>query len=190
VTAGLTAFYTTRLWCVAFLGKPSKGLHPHESPPVMLIPLAVLAVLSVIAGFLGLPAYLGEHHTAFHWDVALTSLAAVAVGISLSWSIYGARAISAADLAQRFSGPYRVLANRYFFDHAYNWYVDRVQQRLIAGTCSFIEWKVLIGTVIHGIARATAALGSVLRRAQTGQVQTYALVFFLGVFVLLSLVRR
>src|SRR5690606_25786571 len=60
LTAGLTAFYIFRLVVLTFYGQPrysTEKLHPHESPAVMTIPLIILAVLSAIGGFIGLPHY-------------------------------------------------------------------------------------------------------------------------------------
>src|SRR5690606_34938497 len=62
VGAGLTAFYMTRLMALTFWGKsrvPS-DVHPHESPPTMAIPLIILAIFSVIAGYMGIPHVIGE----------------------------------------------------------------------------------------------------------------------------------
>src|SRR3989338_1209244 len=104
VTAGFTAFYTARVWCVAFVGKavspaadgtsspagmvparsPAHGLHPHESPTIMLVPLAVLAALSIVGGYLGIPAFLGERSEELHWGIAGTSLVVVAIGVGRS----------------------------------------------------------------------------------------------------------
>jgi NADH-quinone oxidoreductase subunit L len=190
VTAGLTAFYTARAWFVAFEGRTPHSLHPHESPPIMLAPLVVLALLSIIGGFLHLPELLGAEPAEFHWDVATASTVAVVLGIGLSWLIYARRAIKADDLARRFAGVHRVLANRYYIDHAYNWYVDVVQQRIIAGACAFIERWIIIGLAVNGTAGVVRLSGRLLRMWQTGRVQTYALVFFAGVVGLLYVAVR
>ena len=207
VTAGLTAFYITRAWVVAFLGRPAEHLHAHESPRVMLGPLAVLAGLSVAGGYLGIPAFLGEHHpfgfaqggvlsavegrrSEFRWDVAGTSLAFVVVGIALAWAIYGRRWISASEIAQRCEPVYRLLAGRYYVDDLYQWYVDKIQQRILAGACALFERVIIIGLAVNGMAWFTQTAGRLLRRWQTGQVQGYVLAFFCGIGVLLYLAAR
>ena len=191
LTAGMTAFYIARAWFVAFDGKPADShLHPHESPPIMLIPLALLAVLSIVGGYLQIPAFLEEHTGEFHWNIAVISLVAVALGIGLSWLIYSRRAISAQQLSQRFAPIYRVLTKRYYFDDVYNWYVDVIQQRIIAAACAWFEQRIIIGFAVNGLALVVRTAGRVVRRVQTGRVQTYVQVFFAGVIVLLYIARH
>ncbi|MBI3319795.1 MAG: NADH-quinone oxidoreductase subunit L [Candidatus Omnitrophica bacterium] len=189
-TAGLTAFYIARAWFVAFLGKPAEHLHPHESPLVMLGPLALLSVLSVVGGYLGIPAFLGQTEGRFHWDVAGASLAVIALGLALAWAVYAGRLISASDVARRFSAVQHILARRYYVDDLYDWYVTQVQQQLLAGGCAVFERFVIIGFGVNGIAWLTRSAGRIIRRCQTGQVQSYALAFFSGVVVLLYVVNR
>ena len=193
LTAGLTAFYIARAWFVAFTGAPAKpqghggGHHaPHESPPVMLIPLAVLAVLSVAGGYIGIPHFLGEHHGAFHWDVALISTGVVAAGLVLSWLIYKRRVVSAQQVVQALALPHSFLQRHYYIDEIYSWYVAVIQQKILAGFCAWVEQYVIIGLVVNGIAWLTRAAGRLLRRLQTGKIQAYVLGFVAGVLWLLS----
>jgi NADH-quinone oxidoreductase subunit L len=188
-TAGMTAFYTARLWFVAFTGK-AHGHHGHESPPVMTAPLVVLAVLSVIAGFIGIPQFLGAHHGEFHWDVALTSSAVVAAGLALAWLVYGKKAVSAQQLVHALALPHSLLVRRYYIDDLYDWFVASVQQKLIARTCEWVEQHIIIELFVNGIAALTRALGGLIRLLQTGRIQTYALAFLIGVVWLLSTALR
>ena len=190
VTAGLTAFYITRAWCVAFIGKPAADLHAHESPPIMVGPLVLLGALSLGGGYLGIPAFLGEHLGPFHWDVAGISLVAIAVGAGLAWVIYRQRLMSASELASRFSWPYRILARRYYFDELYDWYVRTIQQRFFAGACALFERAIIIGLAVNGIARITQTSGRIIRHWQTGKVQSYVLAFCGGIIVFVYLASR
>jgi len=190
ITAGLTAFYTTRAAIVAFTGESSAHLHPHESGLVMLVPLAVLSALSIVGGYLGIPAFLGEHAGAFHWDVARLSIMVVVVGASLAWLIYAKRVVAAEDLRQRFSTLHALLIRRYYFDDFYTWYVTRVQQRIMAATCAWFERYVIIGFAVNGTAMVTQTAGRLMRRVQTGVVQTYALLFFIGVIWAVYVIGR
>ena len=70
-------------------------------------------------------------------------------------------------------------------DDLYEWIVLNIQQRLVACACYIVEKVVIIGFAVNGTAWVTRSAGGLLRRAQTGKVQTYALVFFLGVTVTL-----
>ena len=189
-TAGLTALYITRAWCVAFLGKPAEHLHAHESPPIMLVPLAVLALLSIVGGYLGLPAFLGAHHGEFHMAIAATSLVVVAAGIGLGIALYRIGTLSPKAIAARALPVYDTLTHRYYFDEFYTWYVERVQQRVIAGACALFERFIIIGLAVNGVAWLTKTAGRIIRHCQTGLVQGYVLAFFSGVVVFLYLAAR
>ncbi|MBI4597042.1 MAG: NADH-quinone oxidoreductase subunit L [Candidatus Omnitrophica bacterium] len=190
-TAGLTAFYIARAWFVAFTGKshPASGGtsgHAHESPAVMLIPLGVLAAFSIIAGYLGLPAFLGEHAEAFHWLVAGIALAVAAIGLVLAWVVYSKQFVTSQQLVRALALPYSFLVDRYHIDDVYTWYVESIQQKVIAGFCAWFERFVIIGVAVNGTAWLAQSAGRVMRRLQTGTVQTYVLGFFIGIVILLS----
>ena len=190
ITAGLTALYIARVWFVAFAGKAHRtGSHQvHESPPVMLIPLVFLAALSVVGGYLGIPAFLGQHHGALHWTVIITSTVVVAAGLLLAWLIYQRKAVSGTQIAQALALPLSLVQHRFYIDEIYTWFIVNVQQKLIAGSCAWFEQYIIIGLAVNGTAWLTRGFGQVIRRCQTGTVQTYVLVFLIGVVWLLSTV--
>jgi len=185
VTAGLTAFYITRAWVVAFLGGDQER-RAGESPPAMLIPLGLLALLSIAGGYLGIPYFLGQHEGEFHWGVAAVSLAVVAAGIGLGWAVYRLRVVSAKQLVQALALPYSFLRQRYYVDAFYDWYVAAVQQKLFAGFCAWVERRLIIGLGVNGVAALTRGAGELLRRCQTGKVQAYVLVFLVGVLCIVA----
>lgn len=189
VTAGMTAFYTARAWFVAFTGKP-RGHHGHESPLVMLVPLFLLAALSMTAGFFGIPRFLGHEPEYLHLDVAIASSAVVLLGLLLAWLIYFKQAISAQQLVQALALPYAFLQRRYYIDELYNWYVAEVQQKIVAGVCAWVERYIIIGVLVNGTAALTRGLGWIIRLCQTGRVQTYVLGFLIGIIWLLSSALR
>ena len=188
ITAGMTAFYIARAWFVAFVGKGRRG---HESPAIMVGPLFLLIGLSIFGGYLGIPRFLGQHHGAFHWDVAGISFAVVAGGLGLAWFVYQKRALKARPLAQALALPISLVQERFYFDQFYTWYIDRVQQRIIAGACVLFERFIIIGAAVNGTAGLTKLLGHIIRYCQTGKVQTYVLVFLAGVvWILYSLLQQ
>jgi NADH-quinone oxidoreductase subunit L len=184
VTAGLTAFYTARAWIVAFTGKEHIH-HAHESPPVMLVPLVLLSLLSIAGGYLGIPQFLGHHHGAFHWDVALLSTGVVICGLALAWLLYVKKVSRPQSIARALALPSTLIERRYYIDEIYAWLVVNVQQRVIAGFCAWFERHLIIGLAVNGTVALTRAAGNILRRLQTGVVQTYVLAFLLGVVLLL-----
>ena len=191
ITAGLTAFYIARAWFVAFVGRGNaegqraKVRGEGESPAIMLGPLFLLIGLSILGGYLGIPHFLGQHCGVFHWDVAWISLVVIAGGLSLAWLLYSKRALNAQQVVHALALPASILQKRLYVDQFYAWYVDRIQQRLIARACALFERFIIIGTAVNGTAGLTKLAGRVLRYCQTGMVQTYVLVFLGGVVWLL-----
>ena len=131
-TAFLTAFYMFRLIFTVFYGKPSKSVeHAHESPKVMTIPLIILAVLAVIAGFVGTPfnpenwsiakfisGNMHIEHTEFDLMPMIISVAVGLVGILLAYLMYGRKVIPT-DWLYKYVKPYhKLLVNKYFIDLA------------------------------------------------------------------------
>jgi len=207
-TAGLTAFYMFRSVFLTFHGK-FRGTHEqehhlHESPPVMTIPLWILAVGAAVAGLAGLP---GEgnwlHHTfeklterpaglpeaaEHHVSVLVLALVALAVAGTSIWlalRVYGRDRGLAGDqaFAGRWPTVHRLLENKYYVDEIY----DRLIVRPLAALSTFF-WKGIDATLIDGTvntAGATAKVaGEVGRFSTTGNVRNYALYFFLGVIAL------
>ncbi len=190
-TAGLTAFYMSRtLWVAVFGPKRAhqKGHghghdHAHESPIAMTGPLVVLAVLSVIAGFLGIPAFFqGEHahHDPMNLIVALTSSAVALAGLGLGTIVYAHLKGKEDPLKKKLGAFYTFLVRKYYLDEAFQAAAD-VFQKSLANVLFLFDSNVVMKTGVDGTARLTAGFGSLLRRAQTGRIQNYALVFALGV---------
>lgn len=170
VAAGLTAFYMTRVVALALFGKPSAHAeHAHESPPTMLVPMGLLVVLAVGAGF-GSWAFAdqvvgAEYHLAFTAPGSLALLAGLG-GIGLGWAKYGAGGLAglgSAGLADFIrSGP----VDRFWdqgwrrallpFARAAGW-VDRY---VVDGLVNLVGWGAL-------------AAGERLRVLQTGRVRDY-----------------
>jgi len=193
-TAFLTAFYMSRLFFVAFMGPEKKENHPHESPAWMTVPLLVLAFFSVVGGFVAL----GKHNFAYYVHYAAPGaefepeslnlgLAAVSViagvlGMGLAYLTYVRHTIDNVAVAKRFSGIYRLLKNKYYVDEIYLWFIHTIVDGF-AKVLYWIDINVVDG-IINGLALVTRGSGRGLRRMNTGQMQTYALVFFCAVVVI------
>jgi len=148
VAAFITAFYMTRQVCLTFLGEPRrKEIHAHESPPVMYIPLIILAIGAVLLGFLGVPAdfpilgpllgnnpfhhFLGEQfhhwhyvhlpHVSFNLPVMLISIVMALGGIGLGYIFYGRKPLAAGqrDPLEQMGVVWTVLRNKYYIDEIY-----------------------------------------------------------------------
>jgi NADH-quinone oxidoreductase subunit L len=193
LTAGLTAFYMSRYLFLTFLGERRwpDGRHPHESPPVMTVPLVVLGALAVVAGFalstftgeggrfqgflepvLGHQAHEGTSATAF-WLSAVATLVA-AVGAGLAWLLYGSGRVDWLAMRVRFATGWRTLAERLYVDQVYEFFTVTLGRALAAFLAVTVDQRVIDGAV-NGVAELVGNGARSGRRVQSGLVRTYAL---------------
>jgi len=208
--AFLTAFYSFRLIFLTFHGK-FRGTHEqehhlHESPKVMTVPLILLCVGAVAAGWVGIPHLFGggAHFTEFmkpvlghleghgthadEWLVMAISVVAGFSGIGLAAFVYLREENLAAKITQKFSGIHRVLWNKYYVDELYDLIIVRptiwVARSVIVGVT---DGKIIEG-VVNGVPSLIGRFSSLLRSVQTGMVQQYAAVMAMGALVVIALV--
>jgi NADH-quinone oxidoreductase subunit L len=197
--AMLTTFYMFRLFYVAFLGKAKTEAaeHAHESPAVMSWPLLVLAVFAVIGGIIGASetyaAQFGEaEHTSIaqrivepftHSPVAATiGILAVIVGFFAARTLY--RNATNDPLPAKLGGFATAMKNRFYFDEIYEATFIRAHD-FIATVMDWIDRWLLDWACIGLVRGGTDITGRALRLMQTGNLQTYAFLFVLGVAVVL-----
>jgi NADH-quinone oxidoreductase subunit L len=202
----LTAFYTFRLFFVAFPGKPRSEAseHAHESPPVMLWPLRLLAMLALFGGVLGLneiykAMFTGEaveHASFLHLVIepfvdspvgAAIGLVLVAIGLFGAYAMYHNAASD--PLPAKLGALSRAMAHRFYFDELYEATVIRAHD-LVASVADWIDRWIVEGFCIGLVRGGTDLTGRALRLVQTGNLQTYAFLFVLGVAVVLWFVLR
>lgn len=132
-TAFLTAFYIFRLIFIAFFGEQSeRSKHAEESPKVMTVPMVVLAVLSVVAGWIAIPgvgpgfAKIGGfdlHHLHINWSAMGTSFLVVLMGIGVAWAIYSRRFVESRSIYNTFKPISKLLENKWYVDEIYNFFI-------------------------------------------------------------------
>ena len=205
----MTSFYSWRLMFLTFYGKtraePDTYKHAHESPPVMLIPLFVLAAGAILAGIVFAPQFIGHHYKEF-WGAAIFELpgkdilhhmhevpvwviwspfAAMVTGFALAYLYY----IKAPELPEKTANAFRplylFLLNKWYFDELY----DRLFVRPAKALGRFL-WKGGDGAVIDGAIDGTAAsvgwaTGKIVR-LQTGYVYHYAFAMLIGVALIVT----
>ncbi len=218
LTAGLTSFYMFRLWYLTFFGESraqatahddhghGHGHGVHESSWVMLTPLVILAVLSVIGGWVGVPEAMGGHAEIAHFLSPVTGaaheategrsmellLAAVSVAVALTgWFVahimYFAKPELPAQLASKVRGIYLLLLNKYWVDQLYG--------AVVVAPILLISRYVLKGLfdtgVITGggmaVGYSAQGLGALVQRVQSGNIRSYAGWLALGAAALLLL---
>jgi NADH-quinone oxidoreductase subunit L len=243
-TAALTAFYMTRVYFLTFRGEerfalPKAGKHghdahghdaahghddhghdhgvhaPHESSPLMTIPLYILAGLAIVGGYLGLPAVFGHeshmlngwlggheghglvsmknyHHAeeagsmALEWILILVSIAVAIGGVMFSWKLYGKNGLKGDAMVQKTLGK--------FYTHMQNkFYVDELYQKVIIDPFVFAGKNVImafdkwvIDGFVNGLGNVTLFLGDTFKLLQTGAVANYAMMVVVGVVAILS----
>ena len=201
LVALLTTFYMFRLFFVVFYApeKSDAASHAHESPSVMTIPLIVLAVPSVIAGFFGIDYYLSkgnpdahvEHHGFLEHLVApfghaplaaLLGLGAVIFGFAAAYGLYYR---ATRDPLPAMMRPLaRGMRNRFYFDEIYDGLIN-ITHEALARLANAIDRWIVGGLLVKGVQGTTELFGRGLRLAQTGNLQTYAFLFVVGLAVLL-----
>jgi NADH-quinone oxidoreductase subunit L len=232
VAALLTATYMFRLLYLAFFGErrsaPPAAAHGHgahahgadaqgghghlhDAPAPMAIALVVLAIGSVLAGFIGIPHALGGHnqidaflapsfravgalepvaeaHGNTATELGLMGLSTIValVGIGLATVFFLRRPARADRMATQFAGVHRTLLNKYYVDELYDRAIVQPIKRLSTGPL----WRGVDAGLIDGTVNAVGwtvrAWSAVLRRVQTGSVRAYAMSFFLGVVTILG----
>ena len=179
-TAFLTAFYMTRLVVVVFFGKPrsDSARNGFESPWVMLIPLVLLAVPSLLAGF-GFAAArflpLPQEKTSGMTVPALAT-GAMLLGVALAVLFYRNREAEPIAI--------RALRRKFYFDELYAWLVRHTQGAL-AVLAAFIDRWIVDAGAVGGASAGTWSFGAMLRLFQVGNLQAYAFLFGLGIIGLL-----
>jgi NADH-quinone oxidoreductase subunit L len=203
--AFMTAFYTFRLLFLTFFGGPrmSKEVahHIHESPSTMTLPLVVLAILTVVAGWaLGVPSDDGTRFARFlapvfpvaeavHGGVAaymlvVLSVVVVAAGVVLAWYMYMTTPVRPDTIGQARTPVHAFLLNAWYFD----WLYDRAIVRPYFALCAFLarfDLRVIDG-LVNLTGRVVQAWSAGSRRVQTGYVVNYALTMLAGAVVLVG----
>jgi NADH-quinone oxidoreductase subunit L len=183
VVAVLTPFYMTRLFVVAFLGKPrSKDAdHAHEVGPLMWVPLAVLAVLALLGGYKfahglapAVPADAGEFHVNF---VFWVSLVALVVGAGAGYALYNGKEKDPVSIP--------LFRDRFKIDAFYDKVLVKYFQDAFAAIVHFFDEFLINGLIVGGSTRIAEGFGGLFRRVQGGNLQGYAFAFGLGVILVI-----
>jgi NADH-quinone oxidoreductase subunit L len=166
----------------------------------MVLPMAVLCMLSVVGGPLLLGPEVLEHFRAItrpagteelhyvHLDreTILNVLLIFGTGAGAALLAFGLRVIDPERVKRALGPVYRFIDNRWYVDELYDWIVENVQQNFARLCDAFDRW-IIIGTFVNGSAWTTRAAGAAVARFQTGSVRAYALLFLAGVAALLAL---
>ena len=212
ITAGMTSFYMFRLWFKTFFGESHVEEAPHdshdahaaahshgvhESPWIMLGPLVILAILSIIGGWVGVPVALGGHNEIEHFldpvfisgtaeaattavshglelTLAAVSVLTAVVGFFIAFAFYYKKPGTAAAIAQKSPALYRLVENKFF--------VDEIYGAIFVTPLLMFSRAILGGLIDSGLVNGSGALAGattrglshVTRRIQSGNIRSYA----------------
>jgi NADH-quinone oxidoreductase subunit L len=216
LTALLTSFYMFRLIFLTFYGKPrydEKKVHVHESPKSMLVPLMILAVLSLIGGWMAAPSFWGGSDyfanflqpvfwqggamnaeateataRALETPLAIVAVVTALLGLAMAWWLYLKQPGKPEQLAKSMRGLYNVVLHKY--------YVDEIYAALIVKPLLWISTNVLWQTVdirvidatVNGVAEGATGIGDGVRHTQSGNTRSYAVWVVIGALVIIAII--
>ena len=193
ITAILTSFYMVRMWKLVFLGtsRSEHAAHAHEGGISMTLPLVVLAVLAVVAGYTHGPLSVYGHAFDGVWSqiphaegpgVLVMSLSILLVGAGSAFAFYKPGSVDTLQTKSPAVFGFLVVLKA-SFDGAYNWYVAKVQQRF-AMLLDFLERIFLSGLIIRGLSGVVGLVGIGARALHVGSLHAYVYWFLAGAAVL------
>ena len=217
ITVVLTAFYMIRLYLLTFEGKSrvpeAIKRYVHESPYSMTIPLMVLAVLSILGGYIGVPDFMGKvvgfdhsnlfehyvsasiyldsaveygHHFFGHWALAGFSVAAAALGMIIAFYLYYIRPSAADRIAKDIEPVYEASYNKWYVDELYD-YIFVKPFAFISAQASKFDLGFIDGAV-NGVAAVLKDTALTLQTVQTGVIRSYATLMAIGAAAILTIV--
>jgi len=186
--AGITAFYMFRLYFNVFWGKDTHYHHtPHESPLVMTIPLMILAVASMFAGFIPFNKLVTSDGAAFathtEWIVAIPSILIGVLGIAIAWVMYKKPNNVPDRMATSLKSLYTWSYNKFYIDEVYLFITKKIIFNNISRPVAWFDRHVVDATM-NGIAWVTNTVSDRIKGLQSGQLQKYGFVFVSGVLFL------
>lgn len=186
--AGLTAFYIFRIYFGIFWGKDKKYEHaPKESPLSMTIPLIVLAIMSIVGGFIPFSEFITADKSGFeahlNYPLAAVAVSVGLIGIILAWIFYKKEN----DLAERFSNAfgmfYKWTFHKFYFDELYMFVTKKIIFKRVSAPIAFFDKKYVDGTM-EGIGNKTVLISEKIKGMQSGRFQDYAFFFISGTVVI------
>lgn len=190
VVAAMTAFYMFRVYYLIFWWKenPHHKEHvPHEAPATMTIPLVILAVISVVAGFIPFSEYvtwnLTPSHTHIDWTIASISIVAAVIGIIIATLLYRKANPVPDKMENSCKGLWTAAYHRFYMDELYQFITHKIIFGLICRPIAWFDRHIIDGTM-NMFATVTNSASNAIRKLQSGVVQSYVWIYFVGVLIL------
>ncbi|MBK5721656.1 NADH-quinone oxidoreductase subunit L [Dysgonomonas sp. Marseille-P4677] len=189
ITAGLTAFYMTRLFLRIFFYENKHYHHePHEAGPVMTIPLMILAVFTVLAGFVPFGKLVTADHIPYeahiNMQIAITSVVVSLIGIGIGFKLYYKKNDLPDRIAESISTFYKWALNKFYWDELWLFVTRSIIFKRISAPIARFDRKFVDG-FMDSLAYVTQAASNSIKNFQSGYIQQYALAYLLGALILL-----
>jgi NADH-quinone oxidoreductase subunit L len=186
--AGLTAFYMFRLYFSIFWGKETHYHHtPHEAPATMTIPLIILAVGSVVTGFIPFNELVTTDGKGFETEleliIAIPSVLIGLSGIGIAFVMYKKESGIPDKLAATFKYSYKWAYNKFYVDELYLFVTKKIIFRYISEPVAWFD-RHIVDATMNGIASLTQIVSLRIKGFQSGQLQKYGFVFITGAILL------
>lgn len=188
ITSGLTAFYMFRIYFLVFFNKKATEEKAHE-PWQMALPLIVLTIGSVFAGYIPFGELVSANGLPFelhaHMQSSILPVSAALAGILVAAFFYAVRNDRPAAFAKGLGNFYRWAYHKFYIDAIYLFFAKQVMDKGFGGLFSYIDTHVIQGE-LSGLADGTYSFSVLIKRMQSGRIQTYAF-FFLGGILLMAI---
>jgi len=186
--AALTAFYMFRLYFLVFWGNERTYEHtPHESPALMLVPMIILAIGSVAAGFIPFGNFVSSNSEPLHahldMTVAAISVVVAVTGIFIAWIFYKKESNLPEKIASSFGGFYKSAVNKFYIDEVYLFITKSIIFKLISRSIAWFD-KHIIDAFMDLTATVTNWVSYKIKDLQSGQLQHYGFIFLSGVILI------
>ncbi len=181
LVAGITAFYMFRLYFNIFWGKEKTYAHPpHESPLTMTIPLVLLALGSIFAGYLPFSELISSDYkpfeTTLHLSVAIPSVLIGLAGIGLAMLFYRRESTLPDRIAASLGSFYKVVLNKFYIDELYLFVTRKIIFNYISRPIAWFDRHIVDGTM-NGIGWVTETSSQKIKGLQSGRISQYGFVF-------------
>lgn len=214
-TVFITGFYTFRLMFMTFHGKPRMDHHTeehlHESPWVVTLPLVILAMAALGAGWFIAPMLFGDYfgnaiqilpqhdtiaklEAEFHGIAGMMAHSVATLpfwlssgGIFVAWYLYIANTRLPEKIRQAAGPLYTILDRKYYIDELYSWLFVGGARTLGSALWKVGDVTVIDGFFVNGTARVVAGAATLMQRFQSGYIYHYAFTMIVGIFILMSL---
>ncbi|MBB4037715.1 NADH-quinone oxidoreductase subunit L [Dysgonomonas hofstadii] len=188
VSAGLTAFYMSRLFLRIFFYEKKHYHHePHEAGPAMAIPLIILAVFAFGSGFVPFGEFITSDHEPYHahlnWQVAITSVVISLIGMGIAFRLYYKKN----DIPDKITGSINTLytwaLHKFYFDELWLFVTRSIIFKRISKPIAWFDKKYVDG-FMDSLAYVTQSASRTIKNFQSGYIQQYALAYLVGALIL------